>query len=1619
MSEETEDGGVSIALNSIRGTALSAFDTRLASLYLSTDANAAATFGTIGVESFSGSLAQATNGAPGDPSTQFVLIDATAKDGNGASLLAELNALGIQGGSTYGGLVSGWIAVSQLGALLDVDNLRFARQDATSASAGLVTTQADHAQHDDVARAAFGVDGTGLKIGVISDSFDTATVNGGNGLPDTMATNIASGDLGADTVVLQDYGVRGTATHGTDEGRGMAQLVHDIAPGAQIMFATGNLGEAGFANNIIALANAGAKVIVDDLQYYFEPAFQNGVIAQAVNTVAAAGVTYMSSAGNQGVEGWEGAWKDGAVSGANLGSERLMNFAPGQDYLTFTATGAGDIFILQWDQPNASAGGAGSLSDLDLFVTNASGTQLRAVSADDNLVSGESSEGLQFTGVAGTTYYLRVGYYSGPKPGDIKIISFSAPLSTTATNINDGTIYGHNSAEGAMAIGAADYRSTPAYGTSPPQVETYSSGGPSVHFFDDAGNRLATPIVTGAVAFTGVDGGDTTFFGGADNDSTGYWNFFGTSAAAPDVAATAILMLSANSQLTNDDIFALLFDTARDMDNPDTVGFDVGYDAVTGAGLIQADQAITAAKTLSITNTVIDQLYGTHFGDTITAGEGNNLILGQGGDDLIDGAGGNDTIYGGSGADQVGGGAGNDTVYGDDGNDTVYGDAGDDVIYGGEGNDTLRGDAGNDTMDGGNGNDTASFSFFATAVTVTLATPGVAQNTGAGNDTLTSIENLTGSNFNDVLTGDANDNYLNGSRGNDTLNGGDGNDLLDGGNTGNDIMNGGNGIDTVTYAQAAANANLGGVTVNLSVTAAQNTGNTSGGTDTITNVENLIGSAFNDTLQGNAGNNVLDGAGGIDTVSYSSATAGVTVSLSLQGTAQNTIGAGTDTLIGFENLTGSGFNDTLSGDAGNNVLNGGAGTGDTLSYANATGGVTVSLALTTAQNTVSAGTDTISLFENLTGSNFDDTLSGDAGANTLKGSIGNDTLNGNDGADLLDGGVGNDTLNGGDGSDTFIGEAGNDVMDGGAGSDIVDYSAIASGVTVDLSSTAAQNTGGAGTDTLSNIENLVGTGFDDVITASAADNILVGGLGTDTLSYAGATAGVTISLASGASQATGGSGTDTVSGFENLTGSAFADSLSGDTNANVIHGGDGADTVNGDAGADTLYGDAGADTVSGGVGTDTLYGGADNDTLSGGDDADMLFGGLGNDAMDGGNGIDTANYSDATAGVKVNLATLVAQNTVGAGTDTLSNIENLIGSAFNDTLTGDAGVNVIDGGLGNDIMDGAGGIDTVTYASAGSAVTVDLSIVVAQNTVGAGIDTVKNFENVTGSDFNDTLTGNSAINLLTGGLGGDSLYGGGNNDILDGGDGADLLDGGVGNDTLYGGAGIDSLVGGDGKDILDGGAGADSLDGGLGDDTYYIDDAGDVVTEGVGAGGDTVIASTVSYTLGDNLENLTNAGSGAFTGTGNALVNIMTGGGGSDTLYGLDGNDKLYGGMGNDVLVGGLGSDTLTGGTGADGFVFTSLAESSGANVDTIADFNHGEGDYIDLSAIDANTSTGADDAFSFIGTAAFSHHAGELRYQTAGGTTIVYGDTDGNGVADFAIKLLGGPVLTGGDFHP
>jgi len=467
----------------------------------------------------------------------------------------------------------------------------------------------------------------------------------------------------------------------------------------------------------------------------------------------------------------------------------------------------------------------------------------------------------------------------------------------------------------------------------------------------------------------------------------------------------------------------------------------------------------------------------------------------------------------------------------------------------------------------------------------------------------------------------------------------------------------------------------------------------------------------------------------------------------ISGDGTNNVLTGTnddDTLdggAGNDALNGSFGNDILIGGTGNDTLDGGSGV-DTASYASATSAVTVSLTLTSAQNTGGAGTDTLTNFENLIGSAYADSLTGSSQNN------------------VIEGGAGNDTLNGAEGIDT------------------ASYASASAAVTVSLTLTTAQNTGGAGTDTLTNFENLIGSQYNDSLTGSSAGNVIEGGLGNDTLdggtgidtaSYASASAAVTVSLALASAQNTDGAGADILTNFENLIGSAYADSLTGSSGDNVIEGG------------------------------------AGNDTLDGG---------LGNDTLDGGAGVDTASYASATnTGVTVSLAQQGSWQDTGAGLDTLTNFENLIGSAYDDSLTGssgdnaltgDSGNDTLEGGAGNDTLDGGADIDIASYASATSAVTVSLALTSAQNTGGAGIDTLTNIEGILGSAYGDSLTGSSS------------------DEVFAGGDGDDTLRGGAGNDALIGGAGNDTVVwaAGDGDDLVLLGTGTNTIDFGINAYTY-------------------------------------------------------------------------------------------------------------------------------------------------------------------------------------------------------
>jgi Ca2+-binding RTX toxin-like protein len=366
-----------------------------------------------------------------------------------------------------------------------------------------------------------------------------------------------------------------------------------------------------------------------------------------------------------------------------------------------------------------------------------------------------------------------------------------------------------------------------------------------------------------------------------------------------------------------------------------------------------------------------------------------------------------------------------------------------------------------------------------------------------------------------------------------------------------------------------------------------------------------------------------------------------------------------------------------------------------------------------------------------------------------------------------------------------------------------------------------------GDDTLSGGEG------DDLLQGGAGADILQGGGGVDTADYTDALAGVIVDLKTGI--VSGGAGADSLSGIETIIGSAFNDRLTGFTTINRLDGGEGDDQLSGFGGDDSLIGGLGSD---------------------------LLIGGAGNDLIDGGIGRDTASYKGAIAsgGVTVNL--LTGTSSGAQGFDTLIKIEDLIGSDFDDVLTGDKGVNQINGGAGNDSLNGGLGIDTVSYAGTGSAVTV--SLLSGQATGGAGTDLLLGFETIIGSDFDDSLTGDGGDNVLVGGLGNDSLNGGAGLDTADysGASSAVVADLGLGTailgletDSL---SGIETLLGSKFGDSLTGDLSANILNGGRGDDRITGGGGSDLLTGGVGK--DTFVYASLSDSTLSAMDLITDLG---------------------------------------------------------------------------------------------------------------------------------------------------------------
>jgi Ca2+-binding RTX toxin-like protein len=631
-----------------------------------------------------------------------VTIDATAA-GDTQQLLADLQKLGLSDAASFGRLVSGRLPIDALVAASQLASLKIMRPAQADTGVGNVTSQGDVAMGTDLLRAALAVDGTGVAVGTMSDSYNCL-----GGAP----AGVTSNDLPAGVNVVQE-----AVCPGTDEGRGMMEIVHDVAPGANLLFHTAFGGQAVFATGINDLVVAGADIINDDVFYFAEPFYQDGPIAQAVDTAVTGGVPYFSLAGNLDRVAYESAFADSGTNGCNGGVLHDFDPGPGVDTTQQITIAAGSTITLsfQWNQPFFTVSGLpGSANNMDICLLDNTNTVV--ANGNNNNVGNDPVEVRSFTNPAmsaNTTFSIQISRISGANPGRMKWVDFGQSGGVTVNQFatNSPTIIAHANATNAEAVGAAFYNNTPVFGVNPPLREGYSSAGGTPILFDGAGAAIG-PIVRNKPRIVAPDGANTTFFGsdipdpGNGSDTDTFPNFFGTSAATPHAAAFGALLLDDDPTLTPAALYALLESTTIDMLTP-------GFDFDTGLGFIQA-QALLAAPCAAPPAPGPGAIvvaapglitFGTAGDDVIYGTAGFDRIAGQGGNDTIFGQGGNDQLTGGDGNDVICGGAGNDALAGSAGDDTLSGDAGNDDLSGGLNNDRLFGGLGVDRLAGGDGTD--------------------------------------------------------------------------------------------------------------------------------------------------------------------------------------------------------------------------------------------------------------------------------------------------------------------------------------------------------------------------------------------------------------------------------------------------------------------------------------------------------------------------------------------------------------------------------------------------------------------------------------------------------------------------------------------------------------------------------------------------------------------------------------------------------------------------------------------------------------------------------------------------------------------------------------------------
>lgn len=940
-----------------------------------------------------------------------------------------------------------------------------------------------------------------------------------------------------------------------------------------------------------------------------------------------------------------------------------------------------------------------------------------------------------------------------------------------------------------------------------------------------------------------------------------------------------------------------------------------------------SDQTVAATPTgglLVSGDATNDTMNGTAFADTLGGLGGHDTLNGLAGDDTLDGGSGNDSLNGGDGDDILIGGLGNDTLVGGAGFDTadysgahagvtvnlatgqasggagndilteveaVVGTAYNDILTGDAGANILRGGGGIDTLNGGGGAD----QLYAGAPGATGGAPDLVKAQGTANASIATAVALAGG-FDLLARADvANSTTIPHATVQAVSHGGveyyavtvqAGDQVVF------DLDNA--GFDSTLRLFDAAGVEL-----------AQNDDAASdGGFQTDSGLTHTFAAAGTYYIQvaawaantGSTFTSKAPPAGSTYTLHVSVPSATVVPLTYVGGTLNGE--AGDDRLeggAGRDTLNGGDDNDVLIGAAGDDVLDGGAGL-DTAVFSGVRSAYTISNSGGVTTVTGPDGTDTLTNVERLqfddglfsiTGGPVVEPITGTAGNDTLVGTGDGDVINGLDGDDIITGGAGDDTIDGGAGHDTavFTGNrsayvvtvnpAGVVTVTGPDGTDSltsIERLQFADGL-YDLQGNPLVNTinGTAGADVLvgtAGVDVINGLDGDDVITGAGDNDTIDGGAGTDTAVFGGPVSGYTITTSGGTTTVTGPDGTDTLTNVERLR---FSD----------------ATLIVGAGGGQYFEGTAGADTFNGTVFNDHMVGGAGDDTLNGGDGDDRLVGGAGNDTLDGGAGHDVADYSGAASGVTVRLDRNQASNDGDGGVDVLTGIEEVVGSAFNDVIFGDAGANVLRGGAGYDVILGLDG-DDIIHGGAGS--TNELyggrgnDTYVIESTgdtivelAGEGVDTVLTALN--------RLRLAENVEHLT--------YTGTGNFEGQGSEGANTIRGGVLRDVLMGRGGDDILYGGAGE--------TNELYGGLGND-YYVLHVADTVVENAGEGIDTVDARINTYTLAANVENLLFGGTGNFNGTGNVLNNLIIGGAGDDILRGGGGDDRIDGGLGQDEV---------------------------------------------------------------------------------------------------------------------